>query len=462
LLFPGLFFSALAALLVASRLCHAGILWEGDALPLATARQMLSGKIIYREIWNDKPPLVAMFHLLCGARDGWLLRVWDALYACLACWVAFHFARDVWSKREGLWAAALMAFCLTFDFPATAIPVASDLLLVAPHLAAVWMAWKRRPWWCGILLGVAFWISPKALFAVGVCALWDISGVAWLLAGFSAVVGLGAAWLWAAGAWGAYWLEVWEWGRLYAASPFVSNPVWNGVARTANWLGFHAAVVIAALVFIWKSPAQRWKWMGWLALSLAGVSAGMRFFPRYYFLLLPPLVIMAARGFSMLGRRAIWVALLLAIPLARFAPGYWSAFHDPHWRDTAMDSDSRSAALLTRRLAHSGDTLFVWGYRPELYVYTALPAATMYLDSQPLTGVPADRHLTQSNPIDWPSAAARRAEVAKSRPSFVLDGLSLYNPQLAIDRFPELRTWFVQYREAARSGQTIIYELRSR
>ncbi len=86
----------------------------------------------------------------------------------------------------------------------------------------------------------------------------------------------------------------------------------------------------------------------------------------------------------------------------------------------------------------------------------------MYLDSQPLTGVPADRHLTQSNPIDWPSAAARRAELAKSRPTFVLDGLSLFNPQLAIDRYPELRAWFAQYREAARSGETIVYQLRPR
>jgi hypothetical protein len=457
-----LFFSALALLLVASRLCHLGILWEGDALPLATARQMLFGKTIYRDIWNDKPPLVAMFYLLAGARGGWPLRLLDALYAWIACWAAYRFARDVWSEREGLWAAALTGFFLIFDFPATAIPVASDLLLVAPHLAAVWLAWKRRPFWCGIALGIAFWVSPKALFVLAVCGLWDSSGALVMLIAFAGVVGLGGLWLWIAGALGAYWTEVWEWGRAYAASPFVSNPLWNGVVRSGNWLGFHAAAVVAALIFLWRSPAQRWKWVAWIAFSLAGLTAGMRFFPRYYFLLLPPLVIMAARGFTLLGRRAIWVTLLLAIPLARFAPGYWSALHDLQWRDTAMDSDSRSAAALTRALARPGDTLVVWGYRPELYVYTELPAATMYLDSQPLTGVPADRHLTQSNPIDWSSAAARRAELAKSRPTFVLDGLSLFNPQLAIDRYPELRAWFAQYREAARSGQTIIYERRAR
>ena len=163
-----------------------GILWEGDALPLATARQMLFGKTIYRDIWNDKPPLVAMFHLLAGARGGWPLRLLDALYAWMACWAAYRFARDVWSEREGLWAAALTGFFLIFDFPATAIPVASDLLLVAPHLAAVWLAWKRRPFWCGIALGIAFWVSPKALFVLAVCGLWDVSGALFMLTGFAA------------------------------------------------------------------------------------------------------------------------------------------------------------------------------------------------------------------------------------------------------------------------------------
>ena len=322
-------------------------------------------------------------------------------------------------------------------------------------------------------------MSPKALFVLAVCVLWELP---WdrppglssarsapsargqarrpilLVAGFAAVLIAGAACLAAAGALSAYWLEVWQWGRLYAASPFVAHPLENGVIRTANWLGFHAAAVIAMSAFLWKTPAQRWKWIAWAALSLAGVAAGMRFFPRYYFLLLPPLAIMGARGFTLLGKRAIWVALLLAIPLGRFAPGYWSALHDLQWRDTAMDNDSRAAAALTRPLTHPGDTLFVWGYRPELYIYTGLPAATPYLDSQPLTGVPADRHLTQSEPIAWPSAAARREELSKSHPTFVMDGLSLFNPQLAPNRYPELRDWFARYREVARTGQTIIYE----
>jgi hypothetical protein len=331
---------------------------------------------------------------------------------------------------------------------------------MAPHLAAVWLAWKRRPFWCGAMAGVAFWASPKALLVLAVCALWDFSGIVSILAGFAAVCAAGAAWLAAAGALGAYWDEVWRWGRLYADSPFVANPLRNGIARTANWLGFHVALATAAAMFLWKSRTgwdTRWKWLAWLAISLAGVAAGMRFFPRYYFMLLPAAVMMAARGLALTGKRAPLMALLLVIPLARFAPSYWTALKDPAWRDTAMDRDSRAAATLTLRLAKPGDTLFVWGYRPEIFVYTQMPAGTIYLDSQPLTGVPADRHLTQSEPVERVESARRRAALANTRPAFVIDGLSPFNPRLAIGQFPELRQWFAQYREVGRTGQTVIY-----
>jgi hypothetical protein len=444
-------------LLAASRLCHSGILWEGDALPLAAARQMLFGKTLYRDVWYDKPPLVPIFHLLVGARDGWPLRLLDAAYAWLVCWLAWGFARELWSEREAVCAAVFAAFFLVFDFPAATIPVASDLLLVAPHLAAVWLA-RKRPVWCGVALGVAFWASPKALFVFSVCCLWNFSGIPGILAGFIATVAAGASVLALQGAWSAYWTEVWQWGRAYAASPFVAAPIWNGLVRSADWLGFHCALVVFAAVALWKTRERRWLWIAWLVLAAAGVSAGLRFFPRYYFLLFPPLVLLAARGFTLLGRRSVWLALLLAIPLVRFAPSYWRAAHDSTWRDVAMDRDSREAAALTRAIAHPGDTLFVWGYRPELFVYTGLPAATLYLDSQPLTGVPADRHLTQSEPIDWPPAAAARRALTESRPTFVLDGLSLFNSSLAINRYPELRDWFRQYREVARSAETIVYQ----
>jgi hypothetical protein len=230
--------------------------------------------------------------------------------------------------------------------------------------------------------------------------------------------------------------------------------------RTVNWAGFHAAAVVAAIRF--AVERERWtKWLAWLAISLAAVAAGMRFFPRYYFMLLPVVVLMAARGFTLMpARRREIVLLLLLIPLTRFAPSYYAAATDSTWRDVGMDNASRSAAVFVRERARPGDTLFVWGYRPEIYSYSGLRAAAVYLDSQPLTGVPADRHLTRTEPVETEQAARRRRELTSTRPTFVLDGLGLYNPRLAIVAYPELREWIAGYEEIGRVGQTVVYRRR--
>jgi hypothetical protein len=328
--------------------------------------------------------------------------------------------------------------------------------MLAPHLAAVWMAYRRRPLWAGALAGVAFTISPKGVLVLAVCAWWAPSWA--LLAGFVGITGAASAWMWSAGALPGYWDEVWRWGRVYAATTFVDAPLQNGLLRTLNWAGFHAAIVIAALgQASWPVPSERRRWLVWLAISLAGVAAGLRFFPRYYFQLLPVVVLLAARGFAeMRGRRRL-VAVLLLIPLARFAPTYFMAVRDAGWRDTAMDRDSRTAAAMVSALALPGDTLFVWGFRPEIYVYSHLPAATRFLDSQPLTGVPADRHLTQSTPVETQESRARRAELAASHPTFVVDGLGGYNQRLALTEFGDLRAWMAAYREVGRSAGSVIY-----
>jgi len=454
-----LLFAILFALLVVSRLSHLGILWTEENLPMAAALQMVDGKTLYRDAWFDKPPVIAAFYVPFGAKPGWPLRLAGALYALLVCWVAYGLARDVWSPAEGRWAACLAGFFLIFDLPSAVIPVASDMLMLAPHLAAVWFAWKRRPLWSGALAAIAFWISPKGVFVAAACALWNPGGLPLLVAGFAGVSAVAVGWLWVAGALPAFWEEVWRWGVLYAGAPLTAHPLRDGLVRTCNWAGFHLALVVGAAVFLWRArKAQRFQWIAWCALCLTGVAAGLRFFPRYYFLLLAPLVLTACRGFTLLGNRGALAMVLLLVPLIRFGPRYGRlAMGDSDWTDTLMDRDSRQAAALISKLASPGDTLFIWGYRPELYVYTRLPAATRFLDCQPLTGVPADRHLTEATPLETEAASHRRNELAQANPTFVADGLSAYNPRLAMTHYSELRPWFTRYREVARTAYTIIY-----
>jgi hypothetical protein len=350
--------------------------------------------------------------------------------------------------------------------PSAVTPLAADLLMLAPHLAAVWLAWRGRAFWSGALAGIAFLVNSKGVFVLAACALWNLPALPLLLAGFAIPNALALALLWSQGALGAYYEQVWKWGSIYASSTFVADPWTNGLLRTAHWLGFHAAIVIAALWFWWRDPqADRLRWAAWAAISLAAVAAGWRFFPRYYFQLLPLAALAGARGLALLGRRrSLSLAALLLVPLLRFGPRYTLLARDliagqpPHWADVAMDQDSRQAAQLAHRFSVTGDTLFVWGFRPELYVYTGLAAATPYLDSQPLTGVPADRHLTQSQPVETESTRARRAALIQTHPTLILDGLGPFNPRLALAAYPDLRPWLAQYQEVARTNLTVIYK----
>jgi len=454
------FFAILFLLLLGSRLCHINILWAEEDLPMAAAKQMAFGKTLYRDVWFDKPPLLAAQYLAWGVRAGWVLRVAGALFALLACWLSYAFARDLWSQREGLWAAGLLGFFLIFDFPSAVIPLAADLTMLAPHLAAVWLAFRGRAFWSGVCAGVAFLINTKAMFVLAACAIWCFPALGLLAAGFIAANAVGAAWLAWSGALIPYINEVWRWGFLYAGSTFLEHPVRDGIVKTADWFGFHAALVVAA---VWNRDSEpvRWKMLAWAAISLAAAALGWRFFPRYFFQVLPVLVIAASRGIVLMKRWRVLVLALLLIPFIRFGPRYvlLASGRSHEWKDIAMDQDSQRAARLVRELARPGDTLFVWGFRPDLFVYTGLPAATRFIDCQPLTGVPADRHLTQSAPVGADFTRVNREELARSRPSIVMDGLSLYNPALGMDHYAELRPWLGQYHEVARTQTIVIYRL---
>jgi len=190
-----------------------------------------------------------------------------------------------------------------------------------------------------------------------------------------------------------------------------------------------------------------WKFLAWFLICYVGVVLGWRFFPRYFFLVLPALTLAAARGLSLMrGRVAAVIAIAaMVVPAVRFARV------NPN--DLALDRDSRDVAALAPKTG----TLYVWGYRPEIYVYTGLKPATRFLDSQAMTGVPADRHLTQSTVVLTKGTREAREELAQSRPDVLIDGLGLYNPALTMDHYEELRPWLAEYREVARTKGSVVY-----
>ena len=452
------------------RLSHVHLLWADEDYHLAAAFNILHGKVPYRDFWYDKPPLAAFYYLLIGGHAGWLLRLLDSAYVVVACYLAYLLALACWGVAEAYVAAVALAFYLAFYLPSAIIPFAADAVMIVPHLAAIYAAQQKKPLWAGLFVGVAFLANPKAVFILGTCFLWLLPQAALLLAGFSLplIIGVaGAVWT---DAWIGYIEQVWRWGFTYARGSPVVDPFRTGFVRTLDWAGFHSALIVGS-VFAWMrfSLPQRWKFGVWLLFSFVAVALGTRFAPHYFLQLLPPVVLIASRGivlaWSTYGRRAVVIfGILAAVPFIRFSPRYVELAVDnirgrqPRWSDVVLDLDSQEAAAKIRSRSHPKDTLFVWGYRPDIYVYSRLVPDSLFWDSQPLTGVPADRHLSATTAIYSGPAAKNREQLIRSNPTFIVDGLGLLNPKLQPAAYPELRPWLAHYKLVDRTKLTLIYQ----
>ena len=276
---------------------HVYLLWADEDYHLAAAIQVLAGKFPYRDFWYDKPPLNLSFYLAFGAWTGVPLRLADAFFVCLCCALAYRFAAELWSPREGYLAAAALAFFSIFYLASGIIPEEPDTLMLAPHLAAVYLAFpaqtaaRRRA-------GTGFSVERQGSAGAGFggSVFGEAAALPLLFVGFLVPSAAVAAWLAAAGAQAAYLEQVWEMGSAVRRAAAQRQ---TGISAVFNWFGFHAAL-LAAAVWYWargRDPERR-TMLAWCVVSLGGVGLGWRFAPRYFMQLLPALAIPAARGFA--------------------------------------------------------------------------------------------------------------------------------------------------------------------
>lgn len=129
-------FCAIFVSVFAARLCHSGVLWVEEAYPIAAALEVLRGKALYRDIWFDKPPLFPALRAVRGGHGLETAACRDAaggvylLVRVPAGAAVLDFAGR--SVRGGL-----LAFFLTFGMAPAVMAVAPDLLMMAPHLLAI-------------------------------------------------------------------------------------------------------------------------------------------------------------------------------------------------------------------------------------------------------------------------------------------------------------------------------------
>jgi hypothetical protein len=293
------FFASIFAVTLALRLCHVNILWADEDYHLAAGMQTLDGKLLYRDLWYDKPPLAALVYAAMGALPGWPLRLFDALFVLAVSIATWRFARDLWGRREAFLAAGLMAFLPQFRSAAAVIPIAPDMFLLLPHIVAVHCAWKGKALAGRTVVrrGVSV-PGQRSLRAGGVRA----AGVARASRAGGGIRHPNAACARGTGRGGRA-------AVLFPAGMGVERGLRAQFARTPSagstdcaarrLAGIPRGAGIGAAAFWWENRKRENYWLaGWLVLSFAGVALGARFFPRYFLQILPPMVLLASHALA--------------------------------------------------------------------------------------------------------------------------------------------------------------------
>ena len=105
-------FALVAVVSFVLRIAYAGHLYEDDGLWFTVGEELLRGKALYREIYFDKPPGLALTYLLLFWSFGAhviAIRLFTIAYSIAISGVLYLFGSRLYDKRIGLLAAGMFA-----------------------------------------------------------------------------------------------------------------------------------------------------------------------------------------------------------------------------------------------------------------------------------------------------------------------------------------------------------------
>ena len=386
--------------------------YSGDeATYSALARRILAGAVPYASAVDHKPVAIELVYAAIYALPGDLglrgVRALFVLVVYLTALVLGSLTRQV-SAADGLDAGAarragrLAALCYVlasaWGFASDVQAANTELLLDLPIALGALLYWRalRRPsvleaTLAGVLVGLAGLCKYQAALIGGAFAAFGLitanvspgrtrRATAAIALGFTAVALVYVGFFRASGNWDAF--TYWGWRFNFAYMSILSTQVilWNAATRTAwvllmwapLWMGGRAMRLderrhALALVVPWASMAT-------LAIAFGG-----RFFPHYYLMALPPLVVWAAPGLVRLleARRARSVLLaagLVTTASLVMAWGWYALKPSLRRSSTAY----RAVGAYLRAHGAPDDRVFVWGNSPEIYELSGLRMGTRF------------------------------------------------------------------------------------
>jgi hypothetical protein len=393
--------------------------------------EILRGGTPYLDMWDIKPPPIYSIYAFAisvfGATPAGV-RVIDLVAVPLGMLGLLGVARHLpgADAARGRFAALLYAvFYLSDQF---ANLTQSDSLVTVPMIWAVWLACRaqaapagsRAAWrWallCGGVCGVVVWFKQYQVFFVAALALHHLwarrSPAVWrealaFSAGALAVGGSIFLLAYASGMW-AEMLLVAAGTSAYNAQYAQGSAFLSQIAQYAAFRWQHWGLLLAlAALWLARRPAA-WRGWGlvwlWLAAGTAFMLAQRLGFDTHWFPMLPPLALLAAdtcaRAAAWLGKRlpaagvqAVFMAVFLGIlayntwlPALPYLMGQQSQaqyFRRFQANDLKPWQSLEVVEWLRPRLV-PGDSLYIWGFRPEVAFMGGWRPATRFQAQFPL------------------------------------------------------------------------------
>jgi 4-amino-4-deoxy-L-arabinose transferase-like glycosyltransferase len=465
--------------------------FEPDQGAYATiAHGWLEGAIPYRDLWDNKGPLLFLWY---AASFAWLgesvvaPRVAAAAAAGLSVPFVWAAARTLFSRREAALAAGL--FALSFGNIYLQVTANAEVFMLLPLTAGLWaFAVGGRGgglWWflaAGALTSLAVFTRQSAVWAFVGYGVWlavlfvrepqerrrQARAMGALTLGGVLAAAPFAGYFAAHGAlyelWHAMFAFNWGWTGEF---PLYRKLVPPMILNPAPLLGGLVFWVLAG-VGVWRLLARgdRFAWLvlSFLLFSEAAVQTPGKLSPHYSVQLMPGAALAAGVGLPYiwerwrLGQRRLGIAVSAATVVTIIAAVFIYARPTPAdrfeaqytFRDYAQDAiEAPAIAEAVEAMTEPGDYVYEWGRESEIYFLADRQPASRWLHNRPYT-------------VDKSIMTEVIADLEEKRPAVIL--LTFEDNEFEGAKYgppPELAAFLARhYDYAGRVEYADLYELR--
>jgi len=422
------------------------------------ARGWLHGAIPYRDLWDNKGPLLFLWYVASFASLGesiWAPRLFAALAAALSVPFVWATARTLFDQRTALLAAAL--FALSFLNIYIQVTANAEVFMLPPLTAGLWafaMGARRhgRLWWflvAGVMTSLAVFTRQSAIFAfvgygawLGVLYIREreerprcLKALATLGAGAALAALPFAVYFAVHGALSDLWYAMFAFNFKWAAEfplyrKLVPPLLWEPVPLVGG-LVFWALAALGAWRLVLRGDRLAWLVLSFLVTSEAAAQTLGKASAHYSIHLMPGAALAGALGLAYVGerwqagRRTLALALaattLVTIGAAIFVyarPTPADRFEEQYThRDYAEDAVvAPQIAAAVRGMTKRGDYIYEWGRESEIYFLAGRQPASRWLHNRAYS-------------VDKSILAEVISDLKEKRPAVIL--ITLEEPQLA-------------------------------